>query len=173
MTDTNYSCNTLIIFHRNRWTPNPTTAWRLLRKGPGFNSYVAHLWATRAGPDLHAVNHDEGIQPQVRGGLLTNISMKIISFSLRLLQEAEENFRLLLLVLGDHYFMHIGNFNTFELLLNFSIGMLKKNCVILGLWMVHSICPSNVFTPPQAGGLEGYCRHGPGGRPGGQLSNLR
>ena len=29
-----------------------------------------------------------------------------------------------------------------------------------------------VFTP-QPSGLEGYCRHGPGGRPGGRLPNLR
>ena len=29
-----------------------------------------------------------------------------------------------------------------------------------------------VFTP-QSSGLEGYCRHGPGGRPGGRLPNLR
>ena len=29
-----------------------------------------------------------------------------------------------------------------------------------------------VFTP-QPSGLEGYCRHGPGGRLGGRLPNLR
>ena len=54
----------------------------------------------------------------------------------------------------------------------------------LGWWRIYSWlglnelifpnrCIDMTFLPPQPSGLEGYCRHVPGGRSGGQLPNLR
>ena len=49
-------------------------------------------------------------------------------------------------------------------------------CPSVCLSVRPSVCLSHLFTP-QPSGLEGYCRHGPGGRaagrPGGRLPNLR
>ena len=38
--------------------------------------------------------------------------------------------------------------------------------------LIHKVFGDYIFTP-QPSGLEGYCRHGPGGRAGGRLPNLR